>query len=179
MAFQDIPALRFEVDVDGVKYELSPSDDAKVDREDLDTEFSVLPRNLSQWLMLQANLSDKIRRMDYEKKKLWARLDYKVREDLRNADVKFTEKMVENTVITHADYQEFQERIFYYQKAHDMVSAGVESQRVKKDILVSLGANDRTLSRSNARMVQEDEVTKERVKDAIREKTSFKKRKGV
>lgn len=179
MPLKDIPHIRFEVEVDGQEYTLTPADDARVDREDLDEEFAVLPKTLAQWLMLQASIHDKIRRIKYERDKLYARLDFLVREEHKNSEIRSTEKMVENTVKTDAAYQDMLDKLFYYENALDMIGAGVESQRVKKDILISLGANDRTLARSNIRAnADQQDGSSESTKEAVRKKYFKKVKKG-
>jgi hypothetical protein len=140
----EIPPLVVEVEVDGLAYKLVPSRKASIDRANLEEEFLTLPKTLTQWIQLSEKLSAVCDRLVYEKKTLHAKLDKRSREEALNAGVKLTEKMVENTVITHHLYQEHMEKIFLHQEALGMIRAGVEGQRAKKDMLISIGANVRS-----------------------------------
>ena len=142
-AMNDVPALRVTIEVGGVEYRLSPSDDAEINPADLDFEFTHTPAVRSKWSQLAGRLAVELERLEYEKKKLYAAIDAETREAGLASGVKMTEKMVENQTITDARYQEHMAKIFEHKQALKDAAAAVDGQADKLTSLVSLGAQER------------------------------------
>lgn len=78
-----------------------------------------------------------------ETARTYARVDHQVRTAARDAGVKLTEKMVENSVITHALYLEVQEE-YLSAKAHTgLLKVARDAMIHRRDMLIQMGANYR------------------------------------
>lgn len=171
-----LPNLKTRVEVEGVEYTLTPAKVVEIDRSNLEEEFASLPKDLAQWAMLEARLNVELQRLDYARKKLWAHLDYDTRGALESAGVKITEKKVEHTVVTHADYQEHMNTILDYSQSHRMVAAGVRALEAKKEMLISLGAHSRAFEIGPRVRGGGEEDRKETAKKVIEESRKKKKK---
>ncbi len=78
-----------------------------------------------------------------------AKLDYLTRQQLKDAHVKFTEKMVENTVIAAPQYREAEDLYFKAKRTVGILKAARDAMIHRRDMLVSLGANYRAEGKSD------------------------------
>jgi hypothetical protein len=72
-----------------------------------------------------------------------AQLDYIVREEMKGAEVRITEKKVENTVITRPEYVALHNEILEAKLQTGLAKAARDAMIHRKDMLVGLGANYR------------------------------------
>ncbi len=78
-----------------------------------------------------------------ELSRAYAHVDARVREDARGAGVKVTEKVVENTVVTHPIYQEVQEEYLEAKRNTGLLKSARDAMIHRRDMLIQLGANYR------------------------------------
>ena len=82
-------------------------------------------------------------RLKEELAKTYARLDHKIRMEAKGASVRMTEKMVENSVITHAMYTELQDKYLDAKRATGLLKAARDAMIHRRDMLIQMGANYR------------------------------------
>lgn len=78
-----------------------------------------------------------------------AKLDYVTRQQLKDAQVKYTEKMVENTVIASPQYRAAEDAYLSAKRTVGILKAARDAMIHRRDMLVSLGANYRAEGKSD------------------------------
>ena len=84
---------------------------------------------------------------------MYAILDYQKRLEMQNSGVKTTEKMIENMVITADEYVALQTELLDAERQVGLLKAARDSMAQRKEMLVSLGANQRTEFRADASLM--------------------------
>lgn len=82
-------------------------------------------------------------RLKEELARTYARVDHKIRMEAKGANVKMTEKMVENSVITHPIYTELQEKYLDAKRNSGLLKAARDAMIHRRDMLIQMGANYR------------------------------------
>lgn len=129
------------IELEGQKFDNCLEQDVAINTADLDSEFCNQTERFAWWAFLSELAKDLVARKKNELRILYAQLDYKSRAEAVVRNVKLTEKMVENQVVTHQDYQQCTVELIHAQKVHGILTAGKESLAQRKDMLISLGAN--------------------------------------
>lgn len=75
---------------------------------------------------------------------VYAQLDKKVRSEAQSASMKLTEKMVENTVLTHPDYCRFQDIYNDKQEQQLLLKNAMDALRIAKDMIIQKAFNHRS-----------------------------------
>lgn len=94
-------------------------------------------------------------RLKEELQRTYARIDHKVRTDARAAGVKHTEKMVDNSVITHPKYVELQDEYLEAKKNTGLLKAARDAMIHRRDMLIQMGANYRAEGASDISLREE------------------------
>ena len=157
---RDFNGLEVNFETARITYTANLDEDTQIDQMDLDTEFAEQPRKFAWWAMVCELAKDRVQVLKTQLERLYAQIDYKVRMEAVTAKAKLTEKMVENTVITNADYVKSQKEYLTARKDHAMLSRGVEALAQRKEMLISLGANARASLTAGPRINQEASVAK-------------------
>lgn len=115
----------------------------EVDSSNLDAEFA----RHCKLVMIAGFAYEKslanANRLEVELERAYASLDCQIREQAKMANVKLTEKMVENSVIGHVEYQELQDRVLQAQEATAMLKVARDSMQHRRDCLIGMSANHR------------------------------------
>ncbi len=84
-----------------------------------------------------------------------AHLDFIVRQEFQAANLKSTEKKVENSVITRPEYTELQEKLFDAKLQTGLAKAARDAMIHRRDMLIGLGANQRAEGNSDVSILTE------------------------
>lgn len=136
-----------------VDYASTLDTDLYINRSDLSSEFAEHSSRFAYYATCFELAADKSRRLDIDLKRLYAVLDYQKRMEMRNADMKTTEKMVENMVITDDNYVALQGDVLEAEKHLGLLKAARDAMAQRKEMLVSLGANHRAEFRSDTTLL--------------------------
>lgn len=90
-----------------------------------------------------------------ELQRTYARVDHKVRMEGKDAGVKLTEKMVENTVITHPHYMSLQDKYLAAKRDSGLLKAARDTMIHRRDMLIQMGANYRAEGTSDITLKEE------------------------
>lgn len=141
------------------------ADDVQIDNGNLDQEFLGQAEKYAWWAFLTEHAKDQVNQIKSELDVLYARLDHKVRTKAQIAavdakakkqvPVKYTEKMVENEVITSNEYQELVARYNDAKKQAGLATAGMMAMNQRRDMLLQLGANYRTEGQADPIILKE------------------------
>lgn len=138
------------------EYPSTLSQDLDVNRQDLNGEF-IRHSERFAWYATAYELSLDIEmRLKAKLERLYAVLDHRVRQEADMAAVKMTEKKVENTVITRPEYIEMQDQYFSAAKETGLLKAGRDAMIHRRDMLISLGANFRSETRSDVSLLTKE-----------------------
>lgn len=140
-------------------------DDVHIDQGNLDQEFLNQAEKYAWWAFLTEHAKAQANELKSELDVLYARLDHLVRAkaqiaavDAKNqkvTPVKYTEKMVENEVVTSKDYQELMTRYNQARKDAGLATAGMMAMNQRRDMLLQLGANYRTEGQADPIILKE------------------------
>lgn len=158
--------FEFDIKIDGHAYENTLDSDLRIDRTDLDEEFCTQHEKFAKYATLHEFAKAEEALLKRALGIQYAQLDKTTRvhfeqQKMQNPKFKFTEKMVENTVVTHEDYQTLQLELLNARKLAGILGANREAFAQRKEMLISLGANLRT----GATSVR---ILGERAKDSMR-----------
>lgn len=123
-----------------------------INKDDLDNEFADQPVKYFYWAALTEVANDKMLRLKHALEHTYAQIEFEVRTSAKENSVKLTEAMVEGQTKSHTKYQS---KLDEYLDACALVGklkACKEAMAQRKDMLVSLGANNRLLNQSNISM---------------------------
>ena len=139
--------------VGAVDYESNLDEDLYINRSDLSSEFASHAERFAYYSTCFEIASDKLRRLEVDLKRMYAILDYQKRLEMQNSGVKTTEKMIENMVITADEYVALQTELLDAERQVGLLKAARDSMAQRKEMLVSLGANQRTEFRADASLM--------------------------
>jgi len=129
--------------LDGVTYENTLLEDSRINQGDLAGDFEHHPQVFARWATLYEMSLDYVERLKRGNERDYARLDHLVRMDGKASSVKLTEKMVENTVITHPDYLESLNNYLGAKLTSGLLKAARDAMIHRRDMLIQLGATHR------------------------------------
>ena len=147
--------------VGAVDYESHLDEHLYINSSDLNSEFSEHAERFAYYATCFEIASDKVRRYDVDMKRMYAILDSEKRNELLNSGIKSTEKMIENMVITDDRYVALQNEAMDAERQLGLLKAARDSMAQRKEMLVSLGANQRTEFRADT-SVQSREMQQRR-----------------
>lgn len=119
-----------------------------INRGDLSGEFAEHSERFAYYATCYELAADKVRRFDIDLKRMYAVLDAEKRGEMHG--VKTTEKMIENMVITDDRYVALQNEATDAEKQLGLLKAARDSMAARKEMLISLGANQRSEFRADA-----------------------------
>lgn len=132
------------VTIAGEEYEIDVDMCVEVDQHNLKTAFE----NHTKLMVLVGFAFERAlshaKQLEVECERLYAMCDARARNDAAVSGVKMTEKMVENSALTAAEYQEHQNKLLTAQKEMGLLKALKEGMIHRKDMLVGLGATYRS-----------------------------------
>jgi hypothetical protein len=140
-------------------------DDVKINQSDLDQEFLNQPEKYAWWAFLMEHAKAQVNEVKNELEILYAKLDYQVRAKAqvvavdakakKTVGLRYTEKMVENEVISSKEYQEIMSRYNEARKNAGLATAGMNAMLQRRDMLLQLGANYRTEGQADPIILRE------------------------
>jgi hypothetical protein len=139
--------------VGAVDYTSKLDEDLYINRSDLNSEFSEHAERFAYYSTCYEIAADKFRRLEVDLKRMYAVLDYQKRSEMQGAGIKSTEKMVENMVITADEYVALQTEVLDAERQLGLLKAARDSMAQRKEMLVSLGANQRTEFRADTSLM--------------------------
>lgn len=139
----------FPIEIDGVNYPNDISDHLRIDRTDLEEEFATQPEYYAYYASMEAIAKDKRSRLKHGLELLYAQLDADKRQhahtmQVQNPKFKYTEKMCENEVKGDKRYQEMLADYLAAEKLANLLGAWRNAFDHRREVLISLGAHDRT-----------------------------------
>lgn len=143
------------------------SEDVTICENDIQYEFLRQAELFAWWATMVEIARDHVGRLSLELKRKAAEIDHSVRMEAKLANeeainaarkanmpdpknlLKLTEKMVENSVLTHEAYREIEDELLEMKKQLGLLIAGKDALAQKKEMLISLGANLRAEGMAN------------------------------
>ena len=133
----------------GETYENTLMEDVRVNQGDLSGDFEEHPEKFARWATLyEMALAEEVA-LKRGLERDYARLDHAVRMEGKSSGIKLTEKMVENTVLTHDNYVESLNKYLEAKRTAGLLKAGRDAMMHRKDMLIQLGATHRAEGISN------------------------------
>lgn len=151
---KEISTLNSVFHVEDVDIESTLDVDVSLDRLRINDEFEDHARLFGWYATAYELAADRERRLKVDLERCYANLDPLARQHLEDAGVRPSEKKVENIIITNSTYVEIQDDLLDAQKQTGLLKAAKEAMVVKKDALVTLGANLRAEAASNPSILQ-------------------------
>lgn len=121
-------------------FESKLAEDLFVNRSDLNGEFVRHPERFGFYATCYEIAAAKENQYKVALERLYAILDYEKRNDLKLAQLKTTEKMVENSVITDDRYVALQDEHLLAQRDAAILKAAMLAMQHRKDMLIQLGS---------------------------------------
>ncbi len=156
-----------DLDLDGVNFQRTLSDDLPINGADINGEFMEQSELYAWWATVSELARDKVARTKYQLERIYALKDHEVRLELTAAKAKVTEKVVENAVITSEEYQTTMLELMSCKKQLGLTLAGKEALIQRKDMLISLGANMRVEGGGNLHILKQ--AAKQRAQEKAQE----------
>jgi len=135
--------MAITVIVEGTEHELDSKRDTQIDDSALDLEFVRLPYLIEEYATLSEQAHAELAQAKYDLECMYALEDAVARSEMEAAEVKVTEKKVENTVITTKRYRKQKKLVLESQKTFGILKAVLGALQVKKECLISIAANQR------------------------------------
>lgn len=186
-------SVKAELDIEGKSFSRSLAEDSQVNGGDLQEEFLRQAELFAWWATMFELAKDKLSQLKTELSRKTAEIDYKIREDTkaRNIDItlksekdgkkpvllKLTEPMIENMTKSEQAYVEIENDLLNAKKQLGLLQAGKEAMVIKKDMLISLGANMRAEGMGNPVILRD--AAKERSRRVHEEKKQIKEQYSV
>jgi hypothetical protein len=126
-----------------------------VNQTNLNEEFSRHSRLFSVYATAHELALDVEARLKEELSRAYAVIDRAVREDGKMSAIKLSEKMVENTVITHPKYKEVLDNYLDAKRSASLLRAARDAMIHRRDMLIQLGANYRAEGMSEISIKQD------------------------
>lgn len=134
------------------EFDSNLEEDLRVNPANLNDEFATHSEKFAWYATAYELAKDYEMQLKARVERLYAQLDYIVREEGRLAGIKLTEKKVENSVITRDDYVRLYDLYIEAQKNTGLLRAARDAMIHKKDMLISMGANYRAEGASDLSM---------------------------
>lgn len=144
-----------EFKIGDVSYPSTFKQDVYINKSNLSEEFADHSERFAWYATAYELALDVELRAKEHLGRIYARIDAHVREQARESSVKLTEKMVENTVITHPEYVKSLDNYLDAKLQTGLLKACRDGMVQRKDMLVSLGANYRAEGKSDISLKEE------------------------
>jgi len=170
--------IKAELEIEGTAEGRILSEDTKIS-DDLPEEFTNQTDIFAWWATMSELAKDKVLRLSTELKRKGAEIDGKLRaeweaneddavlkaekDNKKYARKKYTEKIIETRVFLHEVYKEIENELIEARKQAGLLQAGKEALTMKKEMLISIGANYRAEGMPNPT------IMKKAAKQTIRE----------
>ena len=138
-----ITAFPDAIEIDGQMYDTPLEDDLYINEGNLSGEFVRHAQRFAFYATAFELSLRKEKELDFELDRMYAKIDYNVRMEARNASVKITEKMVENSVITKEEYGEVFDELQQAKKNTGLLKQARDAMIHRRDMLIQLGATQR------------------------------------
>lgn len=148
--------------VAGAKYPNKLKEHLYINMGTLSEEFSSHSERFAWYATAYELASDLETRLKEKLARVYATLDHRVRMEGRDAGVKLTEKMVENTVITDKNYVELQEEYFDAKRDANLLKAARDAMIHRRDMMIQMGANYRAEGASDISLKQDNYLRNKR-----------------
>jgi hypothetical protein len=131
------------------EYENTLAEDVLINQGALHVDFIEHPQKFTKWATLYELALDKEIRLKNELQRMYAKVDFVVREEAAASAVKMTEKKVENSVVTHPKYLEVLEEYHDAKLQSGLLKAARDAMIHRRDMLIQLGATYRAEGQSD------------------------------
>lgn len=131
--------------------------DVSINNGYLTGDFLNQPEVFLRWATLYELSAHEEIDLKNELARVYAREDYKARSEMKAAGIKATEKMVENTVITSANYVETLDKYHESKRKTALLKAAKDAMIHRRDMLIQLGATARAEGQQDI-YIKEDAV---------------------
>ena len=125
------------------EYDRDLKSDLRVNMGNLSEEFAEHADKFAWYATAYELALDAELNLKAKLERLYAQVDYIVREEARQAGVKMTEKKVENSVITKPEYVSLQTQYLESKRNAGLLKSARDAMVHRKDMLIQLGANYR------------------------------------
>lgn len=165
--------------LDGVKHARTLAEDTEINQSDLNSEFVIQAQIFSWWGTMSELARDIVNKKKTALRRLHAVLDHRAREANQiqrmgphGKDVaRLTETMVENIVLTDPEYIKAEADLLEAQKNLGLLQVGRDAMVMRKDMLISLGANYRAEGSADPVILKEAAKARARVMEVNREQS--------
>ena len=157
-------AYSFRIIINDHEWENAFSDDVRIDRTNLPEEFAEHSRKYAYYSTLCAMAKDQEARDKRLLELYYANIDAEVRSTAVKNQIKLTEKMVENSVMTDERYQKQHLKYLDSKLLADCLRGLEQGFSHRKEMLISLGAHDR-IGATDPRVKGIDLVNKQKQQD--------------
>lgn len=159
-----VPKLVPTYKVGTLEYASTLEQDLHIDRSNLSEEFSEHSSRYAWYSTAYELALDYENRLKTALERLYAKLDVEARTSFELNGVKATEKKIENHVLMHPDYVAVADAYNDAKLQTGLIKAARDAMIMKKDCLISLGANIR------AEMASDPSLLIEQYKQKYQEK---------
>lgn len=128
---------------DELDFDAALARDVHINQGDLYGDFLIHPGRFAYWATLYEMSLHEVNTLKNELKRMYAKIDFNTRQEMKNAGMKSTEMMVENTVITHPKYVELQSECGEAELRSGLLKAARDAMIHRRDMLIQLGATAR------------------------------------
>ena len=147
MKFEDLLNVKvFTLGED--EYESTLKEDLAIS-DDLNKSLANQPQLVAMYGFAYEHALAEERKLDTQLEILEAQLDAQVRMELQAASIKYTEKMVANTVCTNQQYVKLQAKLHNAKTTAGLLNKAYQAIVQRKDAVVTMSHNDRAASKSN------------------------------
>ena len=143
MSNNKIPSMK--IDLDGISYDHNFGEDVKIDRTNLDHEFSTQAEKYAYYSFLAAEAHHLVDTMKSRLENVYAVVDAEKRANAAallaaGTKAKYTETMYKNEVIGDQRYKDAQSQYHQAKKLVNQLDVASRSIAMRKDMLMQLGA---------------------------------------
>ena len=138
----------FIITINGITYDHTFDEDVRIDRTNLDEEFSDQSRRYAYYSFLAEDAKHCYERKKAALDQVYATLDFEKRQQAAGLQAqlpkfKYTEKMCENEVKSDDRYQEMLEEVHNAKKLAGQLDVASRAIAMRRDMLMQMGATAR------------------------------------
>lgn len=172
----------FKIEIDGIEYNNSFQNDIRIDRTNLDEEFTTQGEKFAYWGFLAEAAKARYHMLKFELDGLAANVESEKRKAadaarIMNPKFKYTEKMCESEVITDDRYQVKKLEMLDAQKLAGYLARFAEAIAQRMQMLCQMGANVRVATTPDRVMEQQHQVVKNVITNSKNSSKSKSRRK--
>lgn len=137
-----------KIEINNIVYENTFNDDIRIDRTNLDVELSTQAEKYAYYgfIAAEAEFIYSVKKQELER--LYSQLDGEKRNTVlsakaRGTEIKYTEKMYENEVITDSRYTEQAKEVLKARLLADQLKVCAQSFAQRREMLISISAGHR------------------------------------